>query len=100
MTWKKDEDASTFKNSKRGQLELMRSAHSGEYITINVNDRGKLSPEYEPMLETVYRNGRLVRDMKFHEVRENARIKNKVDKLKEEQVLLSRLKTLEIVREV
>jgi nicotinamide phosphoribosyltransferase len=73
-TWRSAKDAS-FKKSKAGRLELLRSKVNGQFITVRADDaEGYLTKGYEMALETVYENGELVRDMTFVQVRENAKL--------------------------
>ncbi|MCK5645000.1 MAG: hypothetical protein KAJ19_29640, partial [Gammaproteobacteria bacterium] len=66
--------SSSFKKSMAGRLELMQNSR-GEYKTVRVEEVADLETQgYVPMLETVYDNGKLVRDMTFAEVRENAKL--------------------------
>ena len=64
---------SSFKKSKAGRLELMYNGK--DFKTVRVEEvAAMMSAGYTPMLETVYKDGVLVRDMTFAEVRSNARI--------------------------
>lgn len=58
------------KKSKKGRLELFRNDATGEYITAHPNAYGE---GYTKMLTTVYKNGVVVKEYTFEEVRENAR---------------------------
>lgn len=58
----------TTKASKKGRLALVRT-HSGGYKTVR---EAELAGEAKDLLETVYENGELIRDMKFGDVRRNA----------------------------
>ncbi len=54
-------------------MELMYNGK--DFKTVRVEEvAAMMSAGYTPMLETVYDNGVLVRDMNFAEVRSNARI--------------------------
>jgi nicotinamide phosphoribosyltransferase len=67
--------SSSFKKSMAGRLELMYNEDTGDYKTVRIEDaRTHYDLGYRPMLETVYDNGTLVRDMTFAEVRENAKL--------------------------
>jgi nicotinamide phosphoribosyltransferase len=64
---------SSFKKSKAGRLELMYNGT--DFKTVRVEEVADyVAQGYEPQLETVYKDGVLVRDMTFAEVRSNARI--------------------------
>ncbi len=66
-------EGESFKASKAGQLELIYNASLDEYKTVRVEELGDFGPEWsDTLLETVYENGYLVRDMNFAEVRANA----------------------------
>lgn len=73
-TWKPI--SSSFKKSMAGRLELMYDADTNEYKTVRIGEEARALYDlgYRPMLETVYDNGALVRDMTFAEVRKNARL--------------------------
>ena len=73
-TWKPI--SSSFKKSMAGRLELMHDAETNEYKTVRIGEEARALYDigYRPMLETVYDNGTLVRDMTFAEVRKNARL--------------------------
>ena len=67
-------DEESFKVSKKGRLELIYNAALDEYKTVRLEelrdyDGGEWS---DTLLETVYEDGYLVRDMTFAEVRANA----------------------------
>lgn len=62
----------SFKASKAGRLELVYNAALDEYKTVREEDVASLGAEWKPLLETVYEDGYLVRDMTFDEVRANA----------------------------
>jgi nicotinamide phosphoribosyltransferase len=65
--------SSSFKKSMAGRLELV--SNGTDYKTVRVEEvAAMMSAGYAPMLETVYDNGKLVRDMTFAEVRENAKL--------------------------
>lgn len=68
--------SSSFKKSMAGRLELMYDADTNEYKTVRIGEEARALYDlgYRPMLETVYDNGALVRDMTFAEVRKNARL--------------------------
>jgi nicotinamide phosphoribosyltransferase len=63
------------KTSQRGRLTLLRSANGDAYRTVAVPhdaasvDEGPLPAGFQPALETVYEDGRLVREWTFDEVR-------------------------------
>lgn len=61
----KDPVTDTGKKSKRGRLELVR--FKGEILTMK---EGETPYDSELLLETVFENGKLVRDMTFAEVKE------------------------------
>ena len=64
---------SSFKKSKAGRLELMYNGT--DFKTVRLEEVAEyVAQGYKAMLETVYDNGVLVRDMTFAEVRSNARI--------------------------
>ena len=64
---------SSFKKSMAGRLELMRKGD--DFKTVRIEEVAALEAQgYTAMLETVYDNGVLVRDMTFEEVRENAKL--------------------------
>jgi len=67
-------DDAGFKTSKKGRLELVRDIRSNEYITLNEKDarmyKGRFGWEFA--LETVYENGKMVKEFTFDEVRKNA----------------------------
>ncbi|AVH84943.1 hypothetical protein RsoM2USA_14 [Ralstonia phage RsoM2USA] len=58
------------KKSKKGRLKLVRETMNGEYRTMREEEFIKTPTE--TVLEVVYRNGELLRDMTFEEVRANA----------------------------
>jgi nicotinamide phosphoribosyltransferase len=62
----------SFKSSKAGLLELVYNAALDEYRTVREEELYELGSDWKPMLETVYEDGYLVRDMTFDEVRQNA----------------------------
>ncbi len=65
--------SSSFKKSMAGRLELMRKGN--DFKTVRIEEVAELEAQgYTAMLETVYDNGVLVRDMTFAEVRENAKL--------------------------
>ena len=65
--------SSSFKKSMAGRLELMRKGN--DFKTVRVEEVAELEAQgYTAMLETVYDNGVLVRDMTFEEVRDNAKL--------------------------
>ena len=65
--------SSSFKKSMAGRLELMR--RNSEFLTVRIEEVARYEAEgFTPMLETVYDSGKLVRDMTFAEVRENAKL--------------------------
>lgn len=71
ITW--EIERTSFKASKAGRLELMHNPTTNEYRTVPIEDTYALFNEgYARALETVFENGKLVRDMTFAEVRENA----------------------------
>ncbi len=55
------------KRSKKGRLKLIRDT-SGRFSTVRENEDG------EDILETVFKNGELVREMTFEQVRKNAKL--------------------------
>ena len=65
----------SFKKSKKGRLELLRSNTDGlfepEYKTVREEEVDQYSG-WKPMLEDVWDTGTLIRDMTFDEVRANA----------------------------
>ena len=70
-TWKPIR--SSFKKSMAGRLELMRKGD--DFKTVRIEEVAELEAQgYKAMLETVYDNGKLVRDMTFEEVRANAKL--------------------------
>ncbi len=73
VTW--EPIRSSFKKSKAGRMELMYNADLDDYKTVRVEEvEDHIAHGYEPQLETVYDNGKLVRDMTLAEVRENAKL--------------------------
>lgn len=58
------------KKSKKGRLKLVRETLSGVYHTLREEEFIKTPTE--DVLEVVYRNGEILRDMTFDEVRANA----------------------------
>ena len=73
VTW--EPIRSSFKKSKAGRMELMYNAELDSYKTVRVEEVAEyVAKGYEPQLETVYDNGKLVRDMTLAQVRENARL--------------------------
>lgn len=65
--------SSSFKKSRAGRLELM--FNGTDYETVRYEDVADWEAKgYKTMLETVYDSGKLVRDMTFAEVRENAKL--------------------------
>jgi len=67
-------DEESFKISKKGRLELIYNAGLDEYRTVRLEELGDYDgAEWsDTLLETVYEDGYLVRDMTFEEVRANA----------------------------
>ena len=66
-------DEESFKVSKKGRLELIYNAPLDEYKTVRLEDLGDYDSNWsDTLLETVYEDGYLVRDMTFAEVRANA----------------------------
>ena len=67
-------DEESFKVSKKGRLELIYNASLDEYKTVRLEELSDYDgPEWsDTLLETVYEDGYLVRDMTFAEVRANA----------------------------
>lgn len=63
----------SFKKSKSGRLKLISDA--GAYRTV----REEEFPENADLLQTVFENGKIVRQYKFEEVRENAEIFNRLN---------------------
>ena len=76
--WNKVEGAESFKKSKRGQLELVRNVNTNEFITVEINEGSpvqlNVTHPWEVMLEPVFKDGELLRDMVLAEVRRNAGI--------------------------
>ena len=67
------ENIEGFKTSKAGRLELIYNASLDEYKTVRLEDVTTYDNNWsDTLLETVYENGYLVRDMTFAEVRANA----------------------------
>ena len=67
----KDPITDSGKRSKRGLLKLGKT-HMGDYFTVQSNE-----PDYhdiKDVLEIVFKDGELVRDMTFEQVRENAKL--------------------------
>lgn len=72
ITWQPMREGS-FKQSKAGLMELMYNPTTGEYRTEATGDTRYFECNgFDFALETVYENGKLVRDMTFTQVRENA----------------------------
>jgi len=79
---------SSFKKSKAGRLELMYNGK--DYKTVRVEEvAAMMSAGYTPMLETVYDNGKLVRDMTLAEVRANAKLPAERLRIEEAEVELA-----------
>ena len=66
----KDPVTSKAKHSKKGRLELYRDLRTGEFIT--GREAHGADAKYELMLETVWEDGKLLRDHTFDEVRANS----------------------------
>lgn len=60
------------KNSKRGRLTLVQDRRTGEYLTVNENQLIGNGNKWNEMLELVFENGKLIRDMTFEQVRANS----------------------------
>jgi nicotinamide phosphoribosyltransferase len=75
-TWEKDEQASSFKASKKGRLELMYNTQTGAYETMTTEVAQEYVSKFgwEYALETVYENGEMVKETTMDEVRKNAGI--------------------------
>lgn len=73
--WNIIEGEVSFKKSKKGRLELLRSNTDGlfepEYKTVRADEVDQY-PGWSPMLEPVWDTGNMLRDMTFDEVRANA----------------------------
>ncbi len=69
--WNKLETKS-FKASKSGRLELMYNSVTDEYRTMRLEEIPDDQGDWEPLLETVFEDGYMVRDMTFTEVRQNS----------------------------
>ncbi len=69
----KVDDVVSFKKSKKGRLELIRNVNTGEYKTVRLEEilSYGAQKEWEVMLETIYEDGYMMRDMTFEEVRRN-----------------------------
>lgn len=67
----KDPITDSGKSSKKGVLALVRYKHINNYLTIRSEEVGK-SSLYVPMLRTVYRNGELLVDDSFQEIRDRS----------------------------
>jgi len=66
-------DEESFKISKKGRLELIYNAALDEYKTVRLEELRDYDSNWsDTLLETVYEDGYLVRDMTFAEVRANA----------------------------
>jgi len=66
-------DEESFKISKKGRLELIYNAALDEYRTVRLEELRDYDSNWsDTLLETVYEDGYLVRDMTFAEVRANA----------------------------
>lgn len=59
------------KTSKKGRISLYRDKNTGEYSTIRIN-HAQLDTSKEDMLQTVFLNGKIVKEYTFSEVRENS----------------------------
>lgn len=70
ITWEKIE-GSSFKTSKAGRLTLVKN-DNGEFLTLREEEAVNLG--LSSLLEDVYINGEIVRDMTLAEVRKNAMI--------------------------
>lgn len=73
-TWEIDEEASSFKKSKPGRLELLYNEQTGAYETMPYATAKEMVGTYgwTYALDVIYRNGRIVRDMTLDQIRENA----------------------------
>jgi nicotinamide phosphoribosyltransferase len=65
-------DVESFKKSKRGRLELMYNASTGEYGTMTSENSDDFGPGWSMALETIYEDGFMTRRTSFEEVRRNA----------------------------
>ena len=65
-------DVESFKKSKRGRLELMYNATTGEYGTKTADNADEFGPEWNEALETIYEDGEMKRRTPFSEIRANA----------------------------
>jgi nicotinamide phosphoribosyltransferase len=76
-TWidvQKDPVTDSGKKSKAGRVQLYKSG--GEWVTGVIQPKGwfdKGFGPFTPMLEEVYRDGKLVKDISFEQVRANAK---------------------------
>ena len=66
----KDPVTDSGKRSKKGRLMLYRDRETGEMFT-GTEGHGA-EQKYEPMLETVFENGKLVKEYTFSEIRERS----------------------------
>nr|XP_009292044.2 uncharacterized protein si:dkey-145c18.2 [Danio rerio] len=69
----KDPIADPTKKSKKGRLSLHRTP-SGSLVTLEEGS-GSLGEYGEDLLQTVFRNGKIIKTYTFNEVRENAELK-------------------------
>ena len=65
-------DVASFKASKKGRLELLHNAKTGEYRTAAVEAVTDFDVDWELALEDVYADGFMLRRTPFSEVRRNA----------------------------
>ena len=61
------------KRSKKGMLKLIKDAE-GEYETVSSEEDGILYEQGEDLLQVVYLNGELIREITFDEVRANSKL--------------------------
>jgi nicotinamide phosphoribosyltransferase len=71
--WKLDPDASSFKKSKKGRLELMYNTQTEAYRTVPVEDANEKFG-WVKALHTVYENGVMTKELTMDQVRRNAGI--------------------------
>ena len=67
---KKDPITDSGKVSKAGRMSLFRSRLTGEFRTIRIDQ--PIDSEWVDVMEVVFENGKLLRNMTFTEVRDNA----------------------------
>jgi nicotinamide phosphoribosyltransferase len=73
----KDPVTAPHKTSKRGRLTLLRNSDSGEYVTVSLprnTAAGQMSlpGRWEDALQTVWQDGKFLRDWTFQQVRQRA----------------------------